>query len=122
MMERAQRARPRFVPTTRVAPGGYDSIRLLIGEPGSARVVGVLRRQFDHRGPSVMLNGHEHATDASAPVQITDTGSPFDGASNPEPGIALCLSGGGYRAMLFHLGALWRLNEWGYLPKLSRIS
>jgi NTE family protein len=37
-------------------------------------------------------------------------------------GIALCLSGGGYRAMLFHLGALWRLNELGYLPKLTRIS
>jgi NTE family protein len=38
------------------------------------------------------------------------------------PAIALCLSGGGYRAMLFHLGALWRLNELGYLPKLDRIS
>jgi NTE family protein len=24
--------------------------------------------------------------------------------------------------MLFHLGALWRLNEWGYLPKLARLS
>ncbi len=24
--------------------------------------------------------------------------------------------------MLFHLGALWRLNEFGYLPKLKRIS
>src|SRR5258708_12082538 len=40
----------------------------------------------------------------------------------PAPGIALCLSGGGYRAMLFHLGTLWRLNELGYLPKLDRIS
>ena len=40
----------------------------------------------------------------------------------PEQGIGLCLSGGGYRAMLFHLGALWRLNEFGYLPKLKRIS
>jgi NTE family protein len=40
----------------------------------------------------------------------------------PTPGIALCLSGGGYRAMLFHLGALWRLNELGYLPKLHRVS
>ena len=39
-----------------------------------------------------------------------------------EPGIALCLSGGGYRAMLFHVGALWRLNELGYLPKLDRVS
>ena len=33
----------------------------------------------------------------------------------PESGIGLCLSGGGYRAMLFHVGALWRLNELGYL-------
>ncbi|HEX9988953.1 MAG TPA: patatin-like phospholipase family protein [Chloroflexia bacterium] len=40
----------------------------------------------------------------------------------PAHGVALCLSGGGYRAMLFHLGALWRLNQLGYLPKLSRVS
>jgi NTE family protein len=40
----------------------------------------------------------------------------------PEDGIALCLSGGGYRAMVFHVGALIRLNEAGLLPKLSRIS
>ena len=33
----------------------------------------------------------------------------------PQDGMALCLSGGGYRAMLFHVGALWRLNELGYL-------
>ena len=39
-----------------------------------------------------------------------------------KPGVALCLSGGGYRAMLFHLGALWRLNELGWLPKLDRVS
>ena len=40
----------------------------------------------------------------------------------PEDGIALCLSGGGFRAMLFHLGALWRLNELGYLARLERVS
>jgi NTE family protein len=40
----------------------------------------------------------------------------------PEPGSALCLSGGGYRAMLFHVGALWRLNEAGLLAKLERVS
>ena len=40
----------------------------------------------------------------------------------PTPGIALCLSGGGYRAMIFHVGVLWRLNEAGYLPRLARIS
>lgn len=37
-------------------------------------------------------------------------------------GTALCLSGGGYRAMLFHAGTLWRLNEIGLLPELDRIS
>jgi NTE family protein len=40
----------------------------------------------------------------------------------PRSGIGLCLSGGGYRAMLFHLGALWRLNELGYLKQLTRVS
>jgi NTE family protein len=39
-----------------------------------------------------------------------------------EKGLALCMSGGGYRAMLFHLGALPRLNELGYLPRLNRVS
>lgn len=42
--------------------------------------------------------------------------------SPPLSAIGLCMSGGGFRAMLFHLGALWRLNELGYLPKLDRIS
>jgi NTE family protein len=36
--------------------------------------------------------------------------------------LGLCLSGGGYRAMLFHAGALARLNELGYLSRLDAIS
>lgn len=40
----------------------------------------------------------------------------------PEEGIALALSGGGYRAMLFHLGSLLRLYELGLLKELTRIS
>jgi NTE family protein len=44
------------------------------------------------------------------------------GDDDPEPGTALCLSGGGYRAMLFHTGVLWRLNDAGMLPHLRRIS
>jgi len=40
----------------------------------------------------------------------------------PSDGLALCMSGGGYRAMLFHLGSLWRLNELHYLPKLDMVS
>jgi NTE family protein len=37
-------------------------------------------------------------------------------------GVGLCLSGGGYRAMLFHTGAMWRLNELGWLTKLNCVS
>jgi NTE family protein len=42
--------------------------------------------------------------------------------AEPGDGIALCLSGGGYRAMLFHVGAILRLNEMGLLGKLARVS
>jgi len=38
------------------------------------------------------------------------------------PIIALCLSGGGFRAALFHLGAVRRLNELGVLGRVSVIS
>ncbi|HET7229021.1 MAG TPA: patatin-like phospholipase family protein [Longimicrobium sp.] len=40
----------------------------------------------------------------------------------PDPGTGLCLSGGGYRAMLFHAGVIWRLNELGVLHGLKRVS
>jgi len=57
--------------------------------------------------------------DALSPVERIATDPAED---RPAEGLALCLSGGGYRAMLFHLGALWRLNELGYLPRLDRVS
>ncbi len=40
----------------------------------------------------------------------------------PEVGTALCLSGGGYRAMLFHVGSLWRLYDTDLLSSVQRIS
>lgn len=46
----------------------------------------------------------------------------LDESGPPKDGIALCLSGGGYRAMLFHAGAIWRLNELGLLRKIDLIS
>ena len=39
-----------------------------------------------------------------------------------KPRTGLALSGGGYRATLFALGSLWRLNELGYLKSLDRIT
>ncbi|MEV5965981.1 patatin-like phospholipase family protein [Kribbella sp. NPDC051952] len=47
---------------------------------------------------------------------------PDTAASKPAKGVGLCLSGGGFRAMLFHVGVLKRLNEAGWLPKLDRVS
>ena len=43
-------------------------------------------------------------------------------AGKVEEGTGLCLSGGGYRAMLYHVGALRRLNDMGLLPHLSEIA
>jgi NTE family protein len=54
-----------------------------------------------------------------APVEAIPT-DPEDG--KPEAGSALCLSGGGYRAMVFHIGMLWRLYETGLLGGIKRIS
>jgi NTE family protein len=36
--------------------------------------------------------------------------------------MGLALSGGGFRATLFHCGTLWRLNECGLLKRLHRVS
>lgn len=43
-------------------------------------------------------------------------------APHATDGVGLCLSGGGYRAMLFHVGGLRRLNELGWLPRLTRVA
>lgn len=51
------------------------------------------------------------------PAPVDDTSGP-----GPDDGIGLCLSGGGYRAMLFHLGTLWRLYDAQLLPQIQRIS
>jgi NTE family protein len=53
------------------------------------------------------------------PVRLIPTDSENE---QPENAPALCLSGGGYRAMVFHIGALWRLYETGWLNRLERIS
>lgn len=47
-------------------------------------------------------------------------GVPWTGTVEAGPG--LCLSGGGYRAMLFHLGTLWRLYEANLLGQITRFS
>ena len=55
----------------------------------------------------------------TGPVQPIPTD---DDNRPPDPTSALCLSGGGYRAMVFHIGVLWRLYETGLLQNIKRIS
>src|SRR4051812_4859004 len=45
-----------------------------------------------------------------------------DATTSQRSGVGPALSGGGYRAMLFHTGALWRLNEIGWLSKITTFS
>ncbi len=58
---------------------------------------------------------------------MADVKEAFVGSGNAPPeetnrGWCLCLSGGGFRATLFHLGVIHRLNELGVLAKLSTIT
>ena len=52
----------------------------------------------------------------------TPRATPIDGGEKLEDITGFCLSGGGYRAMLFHAGAIFRMNELGLLKTLSRVS
>ena len=62
------------------------------------------------------INDEASAASPVAPIPTDDSSRQL------ERGIALCLSGGGYRAMLFHVGAIWRLYEAGLLKRIDRIS
>lgn len=64
------------------------------------------------------MNDPSEVHSAEEPVRRV----PGDEGRGPRHGTALCLSGGGYRAMLFHVGVLWRLNDAGMLPSLARVS
>jgi NTE family protein len=43
-------------------------------------------------------------------------------AGKIEDTVGLCLSGGGYRAMLYHVGSLIRLNELGLLAQIREVA
>jgi len=63
------------------------------------------------------------------PVQtqfLTPEDGDLDGGFNSpaydKTGVGLALSGGGYKAAAYHLGALIRLNELGWLKRVNRVS
>jgi NTE family protein len=58
----------------------------------------------------------------SATSQLTPEAKEFYLDFALTPGIGLCLSGSGYKAMLYHAGALLRLNDAGFLTRLDRLA
>jgi NTE family protein len=60
---------------------------------------------------------------AASAAQIAQVAHDFQWDGNKlEVGAAIATSGGGFRAMLFHAGAFMRLNEFGILSSVKRIS
>src|SRR5271167_4731149 len=75
------------------------------------------------RGTHRIMTDHPQNPEAiSSPEVAAIVAADFLGGQKLEDGIGLCLSGGGFRAMLFHLGAFIRLNEVGLLAKLDRVA
>lgn len=81
---------------------------------------------IDGDAPFDVMGDHADVGDASSgnvePIYVSIHKPPESVSRPAEPGTGLCLSGGGYRAMLFHVGSLWRLYEAGHLYSLQRIS
>src|ERR1700727_2751182 len=69
-----------------------------------------------------MTNLPQNPEELGSPEVAAAVAADFLGGQKLEDGIGLCLSGGGFRAMLFHLGAFIRLNEMGLLSKLDRVA
>src|SRR5690348_15462267 len=60
----------------------------------------------------------------NSPAQVAQAAADFQwkNEGGAQPGIGIALSGGGFRAMLFHAGALLRMNELGLLSRAKRIA
>ena len=116
-----------------------DAVRAALARaaaaPADAAAAAALRLRAELRGDRLGARhaGREHRPDprprARAPAQRTPARAPFGriglaamSTDDPVDGVGLCLSGGGYRAMLFHVGVVWRLHDAGWLDRLDRVS
>jgi len=68
------------------------------------------------------MSGVPLATDIQSLFAANSANGDFLQGRKVEDLIGLCLSGGGYRAMIYHVGALIRLNAAGYLPRLDEVA
>lgn len=67
--------------------------------------------------PACAVTHHEVVMDSSSPNMEVIRPSPLE-----QDDIALCLSGGGYRATLYHAGVVAELNSLGLLPRIRQIT
>src|SRR5262249_40251384 len=72
-------------------------------------------------GAERVRGGRESARQEDAVAETSSLEARYRPGRERE-GIAICLSGGGFRAALFHAGALRRLNELGVLSRARTIS
>lgn len=63
-----------------------------------------------------------YVTDSTSQLAIAATPVESHDDQQLSDGIGIALSGGGYRAMLFHLGSLWRIRDAGLLEQVERVS
>src|SRR3712207_6451849 len=110
--------RPRHVhPRAGRAPSAWERHSAMRRRTASAR-----RRRAAQPGGDM----HEPEPTPTTPTSLEPVGGDDEETSSAsaaaddrgdeaklEDGVALCLSGGGSRALLYHVGALWRLNELG---------
>lgn len=68
------------------------------------------------------MNDHFAAQDIQSLFAANAAEGDFLQARKLDDTIGLCLSGGGYRAMIYHVGAIIRMNELGFLPRLAEVA
>ncbi len=74
-------------------------------------------------GPLVLDQSPERRAQLTQELAYGQTPpSGFTSSKFREEDVGLCLSGGGYKACLYHAGALQVLNEQGLLPSLARVA
>src|SRR5262245_7603737 len=90
---------------------------------GPAMVVNDFRRALLRTGRVTSRRQGRRAECARRPLAVdTSTIAARYRPRARREGTALCLSGGGFRAALFHAGALRRLNELGVLSQVRTVS
>lgn len=109
----------RQIPLCRPVTGSMTVKRTTGARATSSHDTDELRRRFAR---SAVRSRSSRNTVHVTPDEIAARPAPKATPGTRARSIGVALSGGGYRAMLYHLGALRRLNEFGLLSVVERFS